>query len=81
VLLWGHAYRVNPRSCINGAEWGMALTNADRPRDAIPVRLSPQRSVRLSRLPSCPEHSMRLPDIPLVEFSMPLFGFTHRFMA
>ena len=37
VELWGEAWRVNPASCIVGTEYGMSLTNAQRPRDAIPV--------------------------------------------
>jgi hypothetical protein len=39
VLLWGEAYRLYPSSCINGKEYGMALVNAQRPKDAIPVLL------------------------------------------
>jgi len=40
VLLWGQAYRINPQSCINGKEYGMALVNALRPKDAVPILMS-----------------------------------------
>ena len=35
IVLWGEAFRVNPKSCISGAELGMALSNGRKPRDAI----------------------------------------------
>ena len=37
ILLWGEGYRINPGSCITGGEYGMSLTNGQRPRDAVPV--------------------------------------------
>lgn len=40
VELWAEAYKINPKSCINGGEFGMSLTNAQRPLDAVPVSVS-----------------------------------------
>jgi len=38
VEVWGEGYRVNRQgSCIIGGEYGMSLTNANRPADAVPV--------------------------------------------
>ena len=43
VLLWGEAYRINPNSCITGGEYGMSLTNGQRPADAVPVLIDTHR--------------------------------------
>jgi len=37
VLLWGESYRINPNSCINDSQYGMALVNANRNKDAAKV--------------------------------------------
>eukprot|EP00553_Chaetoceros_curvisetus_P003659 CAMPEP_0204634446 /NCGR_PEP_ID=MMETSP0717-20131115/29278_1 /ASSEMBLY_ACC=CAM_ASM_000666 /TAXON_ID=230516 /ORGANISM="Chaetoceros curvisetus" /LENGTH=299 /DNA_ID=CAMNT_0051652881 /DNA_START=231 /DNA_END=1133 /DNA_ORIENTATION=- len=43
VLIWGEAYRVNPRGCIVGKEYGMSLVNAGRNVEAIKVLAESER--------------------------------------
>lgn len=37
VLIWEEAYRINPDSCINGSQFGMALVNAKRNKDGAKI--------------------------------------------
>lgn len=43
VLLWGDSFKLNPKSCVSGQSYGMALVNAGRNVDAMDVLTSLNR--------------------------------------